>query len=108
MWHSEIFHTVSHRIGLYHIPNPECGQGSEHTEDHRQPFPLGTQPLLYVHHRAAHHGLTLFALTVVTAQNHLGELGSHADQPRHEHPEDCPRPTDSDCRSHSSDIADTD
>jgi hypothetical protein len=56
-------------------------------------------------HRAADLFAMVVGLAEVHRQQHLGVLGSHADQRRHPHPEQRTGATDGDGRGHAGDVA---
>ncbi len=79
---------VSDVAHLHRVADTEGGEAAKHTEDDTQPFPVLTQAILDIVHRAADPVTLGVALTEFHRQQHLGVLGRHAQQGRDPQPED--------------------
>ena len=98
IWGSEIrLQDVSEGVRLHRVAGDERGEAEGDGEEHRHPPPaLAHAPLDVVHRAAGHRALVLVGLGVHVAvalgQRHLRELRGRAEQRRHPHPEQRPRP----------------
>ena len=90
---------------LHRVADAEGGQTAKDAEHRAQPLPVLTQTVLDIIHGAAHPVAQDVALPELHGQQHLGVLGSHAQQGGHPQPEDRTRAAQGNGKGDTGDVA---
>ncbi len=99
------FQRIRHRVGLDHVADAETGKTRKQGKAGAEPRPVRAHAIRDVVHGTADIVAVLIDLAVAHCEHSLGELGGHAHQGRHPHPEHRARPADEDRRGDTGDVA---
>ena len=98
-------------VGLKHVAATECTEDTENRKQDSEEATAGQsalgETLGQVIHRTTRDGTVCVLVTIFDAERTLGELGGHAHQARHNHPEGSTRTTNADGHRYTGNVTET-